>query len=217
MNDLDPEFKEKLEKYAEVIVKVGLNLQPGQRLLIGCPIFGVYGVPLELAPLIRLVTEKAYKAGARLVDVIWNDDQLRLTRFKHAPRNSFEEFPEWRTDATLKTVEKSDAILIVYAEDPSLLQGQDSELIDIFVQTNMKFFSPTMQLIKSNATNWCFITAPVEGWPEMILPEIPNEKQMAEFWDCIFRMCRINESDPVNAWKIHNKKLSARSEYLNRM
>jgi len=89
MNKADTNFNMKLEKYAEVIVKVGLNLQPGQRLLIGLPIFGNYGVPLELAPLVRIITKKAYQIGARLVDVIWNDDQMRLIRFQNAPRDSF--------------------------------------------------------------------------------------------------------------------------------
>jgi aminopeptidase len=72
---MSSDFEHNLDKYAEVIVKVGLNLQPGQRLLIGCPGLGIYGTPIELAPIVRLVVMKAYQIGARLVDVMWNDDQ----------------------------------------------------------------------------------------------------------------------------------------------
>jgi leucyl aminopeptidase (aminopeptidase T) len=72
------------------------------------PIFGNYGVPLELAPLIRIITKKVYQNGARLVDVIWNDDQIRLIRFQNVPGDSFEEFPEWRADAALKTLEEDE-------------------------------------------------------------------------------------------------------------
>lgn len=72
------EFEQNLDKYTEVIVRVGLNLQPGQRLQIGMPLMGVCGTPLELSPLVRLIVTKAYQVGARLVDVMWNDDQLQL-------------------------------------------------------------------------------------------------------------------------------------------
>ncbi|MFW9897468.1 MAG: aminopeptidase, partial [Candidatus Thorarchaeota archaeon] len=88
-----------MERYVEVIVKVGLNLQPGQRLLIGTPSSTSYGVSLELAPLIRLIVKEAYQAGAKLVDVFWDDDQIRLIRYQNAPKNSFEEYPKWRADA----------------------------------------------------------------------------------------------------------------------
>jgi aminopeptidase len=90
---MSTDFERNLDKYADVLLKIGLNLQEGQRLLIGVPIFGIQGTPIELAPLVRLVARKAYQAGARLVDVLWNDDQMRLTRFQEAPRDSFEEFP----------------------------------------------------------------------------------------------------------------------------
>jgi aminopeptidase len=87
------DFEQNCEKYAEVIVKVGLNLQPGQKLLIGPPFHGVTGVPIELAFLVRSIASQAYQAGARLVEVMWADDQLRLIRIQNAPRDSFEEFP----------------------------------------------------------------------------------------------------------------------------
>ena len=91
----------RIEKYAEVIVKVALNLQPGRRLLIGVSSHFFLGVPLELAPLIRLITKEAYQIGARFVDVIWNDNQQQLIRFQHAPKDSFKEFPSWRTDEVI--------------------------------------------------------------------------------------------------------------------
>ncbi|MFW9943027.1 MAG: aminopeptidase, partial [Candidatus Thorarchaeota archaeon] len=88
---MSSEFERKLEKYAEVILKIGLNLQPKQRLLIGGPSSSWDGVFLEAAPLVRIITKKAYQMGARLVDVIWGDDQLRLIRFKYGPKRSLKE------------------------------------------------------------------------------------------------------------------------------
>src|SRR4051812_46609557 len=77
-------FEQNLEKYAEIIIKVGLNLQPGQRLLITGP--------LQSAPLVRLIAKHAYQRGARYVDTYLSDDQIKLLRFQLAPRDSFEEF-----------------------------------------------------------------------------------------------------------------------------
>jgi aminopeptidase len=84
--------EEALEKYAEVTVKVGLNLQPGQKLLIGVPTRGSLGTSIDLAPLVRLIAKAAYQCGARLVEVLWDDDQLRLIRYQYAERDTFEEF-----------------------------------------------------------------------------------------------------------------------------
>jgi len=95
---MSSEFEENLEKYVDVILKVGLNLQKGQRLLIqprfGTPLF-------ELASFIKKIVKKAYQMGARLVEVLWNDPQMHLIRLQHAPRDSFEEFPSWRTDEVI--------------------------------------------------------------------------------------------------------------------
>jgi aminopeptidase len=210
------DFDKKLDKYAEVIVKVGLNLQPGQRLLMGRPGHGVYGIPIELAPLVRLVATKAYDMGARLVEVIWNDDHLRLIRFQHAPRDTFEEFPTWRAYAAIEAVEQGDAVLGVSAEDPDLLAGQDVDLISKFTAANSKHMAPYFQGVARNATNWTLITAPVDGWVDKVLPDIPREERKARFWDTIFDICRVNNDDPISAWKDHVAEMAARSNYLNK-
>jgi aminopeptidase len=209
------EFEQNLDKYAEVIVRVGLNLQPGQRLLIGVPLFGIYGTPLELAPLVRLIVAKAYQVGARLVDVMWNDDQLRMIRFQHAPRDSFEEFPTWRADAGLEAAKTGDAVLIIYAENPDLLVEQDPELIATVQLVNFKHIEPIMDLLVKNAMNWAMVTAPVAGWTEKIFPDLPPDSRKAKFWDTIFDICRVKQADPVSAWKDHVNELVARSGYLN--
>jgi len=210
------EFERNLDKYAEVIIKVGLNLQPGQRLLIGLPSYGVYGTPIELAPLVRLVVRKAYQAGARLVDVLWNDDQMRLIRFEEAGRDSFEEFPTWRTKAAYEFARSGDAMLFFYAEDPGLLQDQDPELVDIFGKTNWTHIGPTLELAVNNSMNWCVATAPVEGWVDQLYPAVNPGDRKAKFWDTLFEICRVTEADPISAWEAHLTALSGRAEYLNR-
>ena len=209
------EFKQNLEKYAEVLVKVGLNIQPGQRLLIGSPVFGIYGTPIELAPLVRLITSKAYQAGARLVDALWNDDQMKLIRFQKAPRDSFDEFPEWRAKAVYETASSGDAMLNFFAQDPELLKNQDPELVGIFHTTNWTHIGPTLGLTAKNATNWCVATAPVDGWVNKVFPALSPGEGKARFWDTIFEICRVKQADPIAAWEAHLAELSGRVDYLD--
>jgi aminopeptidase len=212
---MSSEFKENLEKYAEVILKIGLNLQPGQRLLIGGPTPYSYGTPLELAPLVRLIAKKAYQIGAKFVEVFWDDDQVRKIRFEHAPRDSFEEYPTWRTDCQYKFGIGGDAVLLFAAFNPDLLEGQDPDLITTTINTYAKHRKSFGDLISTSAVNWNISPAPVDGWIEKVFPNVPQENQKSTFWDTIFDICRIKNENPIKLWEEHIKQLSARCKYLN--
>ena len=213
---MSSEFEKNLEKFAEVIVKIGLNVQPGQRLLIGGPTTYSFGAPIELAPLVRLITKKAYQIGARLVEVMWDDNQLRLIRFQHAPRDSFEEYPTWRTDCQYKFGKEGDSVLLFAAWNPDLLKGHDTELMSTARNMYLKHRKTFSDLISRSAVNWSGITAPVDGWTEKVFPDVAPEDQKAKFWDIIFEICRVKNEDPIAAWEDHIKQLAARSKYLNK-
>ena len=213
---MSTEFDQNLEKYAEVILKVGLNLQPGQRLLIGAPIPPNYGTPLELAPLVRIITEKAYQMGARFVEVLWDDEQLKLIRFQHAPRDSFEEFPTWRTDAQFEFAKAGDAVLIIVAFNPDLLKDQDSNLFMTTLQTYIKHDKPFSDLRHQDTMNNLIIAAPTEGWANKLFPNLPKETGKTKLWDIIFDICRVKNKDPISAWEEHIKNLEARCNFLNK-
>jgi len=179
---MSSEFEKNLEKYAEVILKIGLNLQPSQRLLIGAPNSYQNGVPIELAPLIRVIAKKAYQIGARFVEVMWDDEQLKLIRFQHAPRDSFEEYATWRTDCQYEFAKNGDAIIRILAYNPDLLSGHDHNLIATTIKTQLKHRKPYSDLTSKNALNWVGITAPVDGWTEKVFPDIPPENRKEKFW-----------------------------------
>ena len=117
----------RLEHYGELAIRVALNLQPGQRLLIVGPLMNG-GVSLEGAPLVRHIAASAYRAGASLVEAIWGDEQLQLERFRHAPRDSFSNFSAWLPGALGEHVRAGHAVLSVYANDPDLLEHESSDL-----------------------------------------------------------------------------------------
>ncbi|MBN1316635.1 MAG: aminopeptidase [Anaerolineales bacterium] len=209
------DFQKNLKKYAEVVVRVGLNLQPGQRLLIGTPVHGIYGTMLEFAPLVRMIAVEAYRAGARLVDVMWNDEQLQLIRLQHAPRDSFDEFPKWRADALYQATEAGDAVLMIYGEDPDLLVGQDPDLIATMVRTNARFTKPASDLKSKRPNNFTIISAAIDGWARKVFPNLSPAGREARLWDEIFEISRIKQDDPVSAWRDHTNQLEARCKILN--
>lgn len=203
-----------LEHYADLIVKVGLNIQPGQRLLIKATIFR-NGVSLNAAPLVRWVTEKAYQAGANLVDVLWGDDEIELLRFKYAPPDSFEEIPSWRFDGTYDIAENGDAVLSIYAQSPDLLNGQDQDAVAKAQKTASTHSKRASDLLIQHGYNWTIAAYPVEGWAQKIFPGDSPEKGLEKLWDVLLDIIRLKAKDPVAAWKAHIEDLTARSDYMN--
>lgn len=211
---MDSNFQTNLKKYADLVIKVGLNLQPGQKLIMQH--LRNDGVPIQAAALIRLVAESAYQAGARLVDVQWRDDEITLSRFKYAPRDSFEEFPAWQAKGILDVVEDGGALLTVSSIDPDLMEGQDPKLLDQRQRVFLEHWKPISAHIGKNSVNWTLFSIPIEGWARKIFPDLPAEEQMPALWDAIFKICRVYEEDPIAAWESHLETLKKRSDYLNR-
>ncbi len=216
VTQMSSEFEQKLEKYAEIILKIGLNLQPKQRLLIGGPSSSYDGVFLEAAPLVRIIAQKAYQMGARLVDVVWGDDQLRLIRFNYGPKKSLKEYPKWRIDARLNISQAGDANLHIIDSNPDLLKDVDLGLIARFQLHLHKHLKPVLDLVGQYALNWVIVPAPSQAWADKIFPDIPPNERIQKLWDIIFKICRIDQKDPISAWQEHSENLHKRCMYLNK-
>lgn len=213
---MSSEFEHKIEKYAEVILKIGLNLQPGQRLLIGGPTSSSDGISFEAAPLVHVIAKKAYQMGARLVDVIWGDEQLRSIRFRYGPKNSIKEYPKWRIDARYDISQSGDANLLIMSPNPDLLNSMDTSLILKFQFYLAKHLKTVLDLVSQYYLNWLIISAPTKAWADKILPEQPSIERIAKLWDIIFDICRITKDDPISAWQEHDENLHKRCNYLNK-
>ncbi len=200
-------FEQKLRNYADLAVKIGVGLQAGQRLMVRAPVEG--------APLVRLIAESAYKAGASLVDVLWSDDAITLARFQYAPRDSFEEFPTWRAEALAAAAERGDAILSIHATDPDLLKDQDLELIARSRRVADINMTPFRRMAMSNAVNWSIISMPISTWAAKIFPDDEPDERISKLWAAIFNVCRVDQADPLAAWQSHIEQLAAKMDYLN--
>ena len=204
-----------LRAYADLIVRVAINLRRGQRLLIIGPLaYG--GVSPEAARLVRSVTDAAYTAGASYVEALWGDETLTLTRFARATPESFDQFSRWLPRALVEHVEAGDATLSVYANDPDLLAGQPMDRVGAMQRSSSHALQPFREHISRNQTNWAVVAAASAKWAAKVFPGLPADTQVARLWESIARFCRLDRPDPVAAWQAHIAALAARADYLNR-
>lgn len=203
-----------LGAYGELAVRVGLNLQPGQRLLIIGPLASG-GASLEAAPLVRELAASAYRAGAPLVETLWGDEALQLLRFQHAPRDSFGQFSTWLPGALVEHVEAGHAIVSVYANDPDQLKDVAPDLIGEVQKATSQSMQTFREHIGRNQTNWAVVAAVGAAWAAKVFPDLPPEQQARRLWDAIARLCRLDQPDPIAAWERHLAALAARRDQLN--
>jgi aminopeptidase len=203
-----------LRRYAELVIRVGLNLQPGQRLLIIGPLANG-GVALDAAPLVRAVSAQAYHAGAPLVEVLWGDESLVTLRHRHAPAESFGQASAWLPGALLEHVRAGHATLSIYANDPDLLRAAAPERVSAIQSATAHAVKPFRDTISKNATNWCIVAAPAPSWATRVFPGLPPDEQMARLSAAIARLCRLDAADPIAAWQSHLDGLAARTALLN--
>jgi len=204
-----------LSLYGELAVRIALNLQPGQRLLILGPLANG-GASLEAAPLVRCVTESAYKAGAQFVETLWGDEALQLARFKYAPRDSFDQISSWFPTALTDHVHAGHAVLSIYANDPDLLKNQPAELVGSVQKAVSRAVRPFREHLSKNGTNWSVIAAASIGWAARVFPDLPPSEQRDALWAAIARLVRLDRPDPIAAWEQHLAALAARRDFLNR-
>jgi aminopeptidase len=208
------DLERKLQVYAELAVRVALNVQPGQRVMIIGPLANG-GASLESAPLARQIAAAAYRAGSPLVETIYGDEAQQSLRFKHAPRESFGSFSSWLPAALSEHVGAGHAVLSISANDPDLLQGESPDLVSTLLQSTARDMRPFREQVSRNDTNWAVVAAASAGWAAKIFPGIPTSVAVSKLWDAIARMCRLDTPDPLAAWEAHLGNLAARAEYLN--
>ena len=201
-----------LRKYAEAIVKVGLNLRAGQRLIITNAT--ARGVLPPARSLVHEVTRAAYAAGARYVDVIWGDEEMLRLRLQNAPADSFNEYSTWQVQGILDILEKGDALLSIYANDPDVDDGLDSERLGAMQRSHLEHWAPISTLVTRNASNWSIAAASAPAWAAKIFPDLPLEEAEEKLWQAIFETTRATAPDPVAAWEEHIQNLRRRASYL---
>lgn len=202
-----PEFDRYLDRLAEVAVRVGLGIAPGQEL--------VMTATLDAIPLARLITAHAYKAGASLVTPFFTDEELALLRLRYAPEASFDAAPSWLFEGMAQAYRNGAARLAITGNDPSLLSQQDPEKVSRINRATSKAYRPALELITRHEINWTIVACATPAWAAAVFPNLSREEGLDRLWEAIFAASRADQPDPLAAWKKHDADLHARAGWLN--
>lgn len=200
-------FQQNLDRYAQLAVEVGVNLQPNQILVISAS--------TDTVEFVRLITEKAYDIGARQVIVDFNDDVLSRLRFEKAPADSFSEFPEWKVLEREKLAEEGAAFMSIVSQSPDLLNGIDPTRIADSQKAAGQALDQFRQAMQADKFSWTVIAAPSPAWANKVFSNLPKEEQVPALWEAIFKAVRADVQNPVEAWKKHDEILHNKVDYLN--
>ena len=200
-------FAAKLEKYAALAVEVGINIQPGQTLVITAS--------LDAAPFVRQAVRKAYAAGARYVHVEWTDDEVTRIRYDMAPADSFKEYPMWRAKGWEEMAANNAAFLSLTSSDPDLLRGVDPQRIADARKAAGLALQNYRNYIMTDKVSWSVMAVPSPGWAMKVFPDLDAEKAVEALWEAIFAATRVLGEDPVQAWREHLRRLEERANILN--
>lgn len=195
------------EKYAELALKTGVNLQKGQALMINAPIEG--------AEFTKKVVRKAYEMGAKDVHINWVDDELTLLKYENAPEEVIANYPEWKVKLHDYYAEDGAAVLSIRSTNPDLLKDIDPSLVAKANRAAAKAMVNFRKYTMNDKITWSIISIPTGDWAQKIFPDKSREDAMESLWDAIVKIVRVDQDDPVAAWDEHNKTLETAREILN--
>lgn len=197
-----------LQRYAHLIAKTGVNVQPGQEVVVRAG--------LDQPEFVQMVVEECYKLGASLVTVDWEYQPLAKTRYRYAKTNVLAKVEEWELAKIKHRVETLPAMIYLESEDPDGLAGMNQKKFAAVQQKRYPILKPFRDEME-NKYQWCIAAVPGKKWAKKVFPELRVSAAVEKLWEMILMTSRADGEDPVAAWDAHNADLAARCEYLNNL
>ena len=200
--------EELLEEYARLIVRMGVNLQADQPLVINAP--------LACADFARRVAGAAYDVGAHDVTVAWNDERLARLRYDKAKKSVFTEFPEWRHRLYEDSAAEGAAFVTIHAADPEIFSGVEPERLTLAQQAAGAALLEYRQRLMSNKNAWCVVSIPTESWASKVFPKEAPDAAVENLWQAIFAAVRLAPGeDAAVRWQKHIEFLARAAKFMN--
>ena len=199
--------KSKLEQYAELVIKIGVNLQENQELVINADVSDC-----EFA---RIIANVAYKNKAKKVTMMWRDELFTKMRYENEQLETLVDIPQYQIDERNYAVEKSSAYLCILSEDPNLMKDISPKILAETSKAKNIAFQKFYDASMKNQIRWNLIAVPSVSWAKTIFPELSNEDAVNKLWEYIFKTMRLDKNNPIEEWQKHISQLKTRSEFLN--
>lgn len=200
-------FKDKLNKYAQLVVEVGSNVQEGDTVSIAAPV--------ESAEFARMLAENSYKAGAHEVIINWRDDVISRLAYENQPVEVLEDIAQYAYDRAEYFAKKGQKSISISAADPELLKGIDSQKIQRASKAMSEKFQPLRKYTMNDINSWTVISVPTQKWAEKVFPN--SENPVEDLWEAIFKTVRVDKENPIKEWEDHLNTLTKKSDWLNEM
>ncbi len=196
----------KIGRLAEIAVRIGVNLQPGQHLVIAAP--------LEAASLVREIAKHAWRAGAGGVSVQYEDQQLARIHLEEGNEETFDHAPLWHYDGLHRAMAEGAAYLRVAGSDPTLLASCDPAKKSRLQKAQAMASQQISRLVGGMEISWSAVPFAHPAWARAVFPDLPPEAAVARLWEMIFAATRVDVADPIANWKAHAARLKTRTDFL---
>ncbi len=194
-----------LRKYAQLIVRCGVNVQKGQEVIIHAD--------LDQPEFVQMVVEEAYKAKAKNVTVEWSYQPLAKIHVRHRSVKVMADVPQWQKEKYQRMVDVMPCRIHIISEDPDGLKGMNMKKLAKARQLSYPIVKPYMDKMEG-AQQWCIAAVPGAAWAKKVFPGMRTSQAIEKLWEAILTTSRVDE-DPIAAWEKHNANLHARCKYLN--
>lgn len=201
-------MERQIDKYVELVIQKGINIQKGQILVISSPV--------EVYDFTRKLVKQAYELGASEVVVHWNDEVVGKYKYVYGAEDIFDTFPEWQKESMEYYRKKGAAFLSVYATDPDILKEVDKTRVARFQKAKSLALKEYYENVMGNSNQWCVISVPTQAWAKRVFPELSTEVAISEMWKLILKIVRADKENPILEWENHLNTLKARMDYLNK-
>ncbi len=207
--DFDKGIAEKyLAEYGELVIKIGVNLQPDQLLVISSPV--------TCAPLARAIGAAAYRAGAHDVTLLYSDELFSRARFRLGRPEIFSEFPQWRRELLLTQAKSGAAFVSISAGDPEIFKGVDPERLQMSNMAAAAALEEYRERLMNNENSWCVVSAPTLAWAKKVFPEAAEDEAMDALWRAILSAVRVQgDGGAAGRWRKHADFLARAAGWLN--
>ncbi len=200
----------RIENFAKLAVEIGVNVQKGEDVLITSPV--------ENPELARLMTKAAYEKGARNVAIDWKDDDITRLTYEYQDQETLNEVPDWKiAKMEYQIANKKSNRISIYAEDPDLLNGLDSEKVSEAIRENSKKTKEFVKYTMNDVLSWLVISVPTRKWAIKVFPHLAEDDAYDKLWETILDVSRVSESweETKKNWKDHINTLNEKSKFLN--
>lgn len=196
-----------IERYANLVVRKGVNVKPGQEVVVQSPV--------ECAEFARLLVKRAYAAGAGHVTVIWGDDEVSRLTYENVETAWFENVPEWQKLQLNSLAEDGACFIFVEGADPEALKGIDPAKPAAVSKARNTQCSSFRHGLDFNINPWCIAGAPVAAWARTVFPGVADEVAIYRLWCAILSVARADGEDPESDWELHDATFEKNLRLLN--